>query len=175
MLGLISDPTFKTDKARGQVLAGILGISEGSARVKISRFQQSLSRNHLDLSQRVVRHSRPLAWGSGSAPVSPVIPPPAKGEYWVYCVECLDPLCFYVGQSGNLQGRVASHIEKEVPFTKEHGIRHIYLVANTPNYPSSLRLELLLYLVLQKKGLIVGGNEYKEIHGLMSSYTQTIL
>jgi predicted GIY-YIG superfamily endonuclease len=80
----------------------------------------------------------------------------------VYCIECVTPNHFYVGQSGNFKDRFRRHKKGTAhPFTAKHGVKNLLMQTVAPTRNIALYVEELLFQVLKSKGVTVGYYERK--------------
>src|SRR5690349_9775956 len=102
ILDLLLNSNYKTDRARARKLAADLKISESTAQTKISR-----ARRRLDSLSAAPGRSRDA---------SKRISPPTTTSYYIYCIECINPSHFYIGQSRNIAERLRSHERGDAAF-----------------------------------------------------------
>lgn len=98
--------------------------------------------------------------------------------FYVYCIECLEPNHFYVGQTENFEHRKISHQNGTgARFVRKHVFKNIHLITTAPTRDIAKQIESLLYKVLRRKGVVVGGfgrpntvpiwtQKWRERHGM---------
>lgn len=158
---LLLDAKYPSDRARARKLAEVMGIKNVTAQTQVQR----------------ARHYGMIPRRQKAGLLSPRRHPdvPHKHEsFYIYCIECITPNHFYIGQSGNIAERLRSHERGNTPFMREHGISRYYIVAQAFSRLDALRIEYLLYTALKQRGVITGGMGYKESNDLMTQYRTTL-
>lgn len=173
---LLADPSFSSDRARARELGKLIQVSESTAQTKVSRYCRALIKGSGVYDRRKKRQFDIIPKAGDELSLSRYNGA-INGSHWVYCIECRTPNHFYVGMTSNVQRRLNAHLNKQggSPFTKKHGVKSWFLVTNTRSRAMATEIELMLYLALKKKGIIVGGNEFKEANGRMPDYISKIL
>lgn len=127
---LVADSSYSRDSDRAKVLATYCGINVRAAKTRISRFRKS----H-------ILHSLPRVV--------------EVGPFWVYCIECILPGHFYVGQTGSIAHRINQHRNGcGARATAKYGVKNYMAICRCPTREMALRVESLLYRVLIKKGVL---------------------
>lgn len=161
---LLADTSFKSNRARGIVLAKMLNISDEAARKKIQRYVSPPKPKKRSV--RVCGTDTPRG-GGASFPSEPRL-------FHVYVIECETPLHFYVGMTTRPRSRGYEHKRGKVEFTDKHGVSQIHLLQTTESRIEALKAELLLYKKLKSIGLFVGGMEIKELRKQMDQYERVL-
>lgn len=140
---LLLNPNYLSDRARARALSVLTKQSESATQTQISRVKRKQAGSEIK--------SHPAGRGD---PGSRLIP----DGYFVYCIECIIPGYFYVGQTAFINKRIIQHkINKGAAFVKRYGFKQYFLVTKTKTRKEAINIEVLLWRVLKNKGVIAGG------------------